>query len=445
MKKSDFLSGMRATVLGLVFAFQTPPCEGVLRAADVKPGLKLVAGEFVSPAGLIPLTDGSGKNLVWDQVGQVYLLAKGAPPKLFLDLQGRLVKLNEGFDERGVLGLALHPDFKRNGKLYTFYSAPLRAGAPAGFNHTARISEFKVSESDKEKVDVGSERLLLEIDKPQMNHNSGRLAFGPDGFLYIGVGDGGEGNDVGLGHPPIGNGQTLDTLLGKFLRIDVDHGSPYAIPQDNPFKNGKGRPEIFAYGLRNPWGFSFDRGGKHELFSADVGQDSFEEINIIVKGGNYGWNMREGFVCFDPKNPVKPPENCAEVGADGKPFIDPILAYKNFKRFAKDPEALGISVTGGYVYRGKSFPDLQGRYIFADWSMKWIKGEGVLFAATRPSSGGGTRWSLAPLELGSHPQGHVGAYVVAIGEDENGELYVMTNDSNQLVGKTGKVYRLVPM
>lgn len=449
MKRSGLLSGIGAVALCVGFAFRAAPCEGALQAAEAKLGLKLVAGDFVSPVGLIPFTGGSGKNLVWDQVGQVYLLTKGAPPKLFLDLQGRLVKLKVGFDERGVLGLALHPDFKRNGKLYAFYSAPLRAGAPAGFDHTARISEFKVSESDKaetdkEKVDLSSERLLLEIDKPQFNHNSGRIAFGPDGFLYIGVGDGGEGNDVGLGHAPIGNGQTLDTLLGKFLRIDVDHGNPYGIPQDNPFKNGKGRPEIFAYGVRNPWGFSFDRGGKHELFSADVGQDSFEEINIIVKGGNYGWNVREGFVCFDPKHPINPPEKCAEAGADGKPFIDPIVAYKNFKRFAKDPEARGISVTGGYVYRGKSLPHLQGRYIFADWSKNWIKGEGVLFAATKPASGGG-RWSLAQLDLASHPQGHVGAYVVALGEDEDGELYVLTNDSNQLVGKTGKVYRLVPM
>ncbi len=444
MKNLGLLSEIRTVVLSLCLAHGATLWGNVAQAAETKVGLRLVAGELVSPVVLIPLNDGSGKNLVCDQVGPIYLLTKGSPPKLLMDLQPRLAKLKAGFDERGVLGMALHPEFKSNGRLYVCFSAPLREGAPAGYDHTMRISEFKVSPSDKEKVELGSERLLLEIDKPQFNHNSGRLAFGPDGFLYIGVGDGGQAHDVGLGHPPMGNGQTLDTLLGKILRIDVNQGSPYGIPQDNPFKDGKAKPEIFAYGLRNPWGFSFDRGGKKELFAVDVGQDSFEEVNIIVKGGNYGWNVREGFVCFDPKNPVKPPENCPEKGADGKPFIDPILAYKNFKRFAKDPESLGISVTGGYVYRGKSFPHLQGRYIFADWSRIWIKGEGVLFVATRPASGGG-KWSMAPLELSSHPQGHVGAYVVAMGEDEDGELYVLTNDSNQLTGRTGKVYRLVPM
>jgi len=414
------------------------------RSAETKPTLKLVAGDFVSPVVLVPYPGGSGKNLVVDQAGTIWLVGKGSAPKLFADFTERLVKLPAGFDERGVLGLALHPDFRSNGRLFVFYSAPLQPGAPQGYDHTARISEFKVASDDKEKLDFASEKVLLQIHKPQMNHNSGRLAFGPDGYLYIGVGDGGNGNDVGLGHPPQGNGQSLDTLLGKMLRIDVNKGNPYGIPKDNPFKDGPGKPEIFAYGLRNPWGFSFDRGGKHELFSADVGQDSFEEINIIVKGGNYGWNTREGFICFDPKNPTSPPEKCAETGPDGKPFVDPILAYKNFKRFPKDPEARGISVTGGYVYRGKKLPQLQGKYIFADWSRNWIKGDGVLYVATRPASGKGP-WSMTHLDLASHAQGQLGTYIVAFGEDEEGELYVLTNDSNQLVGKTGKVYRLVPM
>jgi hypothetical protein len=179
------------------------------------------------------------------------------------------------------------------------------------------------------------------------------------------------------------------------------------------------------------------------LFAADVGQNRFEEINIIVKGGNYGWNLREGFECFDPKKPNSPPANCPKVGADGKPLLDPIIAYKNFGQFRKDPEARGISVTGGYVYRGKAIPQLQGKYIFADWSKNWGKAEGTMFTATRPDSSG-QQWKMEPLELASNPGGTLPEYIVALGEDAEGELYVMTNNKNALVGKTGKVFKLVP-
>jgi len=239
----------------------------------------------------------------------VKLLSREGTPKVFFDIRAKLTKLKEGFDERGLLGLALHPKFKENGKFYAYYSAPARAGIPEKWDHTSHISEFRTLPNDRTQADPNYERLLLEIDKPQANHNSGRIAFGPDGFLYIGVGDGGNGSDVGVGHPPEGNGQTLTTHLGKVLRIDVDSGNPYGIPKDNPFANHKtARPEIFAFGLRNPWGLSFDRGGQRQLFLADVGQNMFEEVNIIVNGGNYGWNLREGYSGFDPKNPLKTPD-----------------------------------------------------------------------------------------------------------------------------------------
>ena len=418
---------------------------GAASGSDAKSdiALKLVAEDFVQPIALVPLPDGSGKVVIVDQIGTVLLLSKDGPAKPFFDIRDRLIKLPGDFDERGLLCLAFHPSFKENRKLYAFYSAPLRPSAPTNWNNTVHISEFKVSSQDPDRVDPASERILLEIDKPQMNHNCGRMLFGPDGYLYIGVGDGGQGNDVGLGHGPHGNGQDLSVLLGKILRIDVDKGVPYGIPSDNPFVGGKGRPEIFAYGLRNPWGISFDRGGNHELFAADVGQDSFEEINIIIKGGNYGWNLREGFSCFDPKNPINPPDDCPKIGANGEPLLDPILAYKNFKRFPNDPEARGTSVTGGYVYRGKAFPQLTGKYIFADWTRAWIKPDGVLYVATRPASGTSKQWSMEPLGFTGHPNGQVGAYIVALGENAEGELYVLTNSSNQLAGKNGKVHKLV--
>jgi glucose/arabinose dehydrogenase len=404
-------------------------------AAESRPvgiALKQIATNFTSPTVLAQLPD--GRLLAGDQVGVISLIGSDAP---FLDLRPKMAKLNQGFDERGLLGLALHPQFKENAKVYVYYSAPKRAEAPADWDHTSHLSEFKVQ---GDKVDPASERIVLQIDQPYFNHHSGRLAFGPDGYLYIAVGDGGNANDQGK-RPETGNGQNLDTLSGKILRIDVNKGQPYGIPQDNPFASGgKGKPEIYAWGLRNPWSLTFDRGGKHELFAADVGQDRFEEVNIITKGGNYGWNIREGFGCFDPKAPKSPPADCPKKGASGEPLIDPILAYKSFRSFAKDPEATGISVTGGYVYRGKALPELQGKYIFADWSRNWAVADGVLLVASPAAD---NKWTFQPLQVEGLKDGGLKAYVTAFGEDNDGELYVLTTGRNSLTGTTGKVYKIV--
>jgi glucose/arabinose dehydrogenase len=362
--------------------------------------------------------------------------------KPFLDLRGKLTNKVD-FDERGLLGLALHPRFQETKRFYVYYSAPRRASAPADWDHTSHVSEFKVSQNNPLEADPASERIILQIDEPFFNHNSGRMAFGPnDGFLYIATGDGGNSNDQGK-RPPQGNAQNRDTLLGKILRIDVNKGNPYGIPTDNPFADGKnGRPEIFAYGLRNPWGISFDRGGTHQLFAAEVGQTRFEEINIIVKGGNYGWNIREALECFNPKDPQKPLQDCPKVGALGEPLIEPIAAYKNANGFRNDPEALGTSITGGYVYRGKALPQLNGQYIFADWSRNFVVAMGTVLVAKPPGSGNG-KWTIEPLDLATHPKGALKAFAVALGEDADGELYIMTNASNGLRGKTGKIHKLV--
>ncbi len=418
-------------------------------AAAPKPTLKLVAEGFVQPTAFAPIDD--GRALIADQLGKIHLLKAGQKlhDTLVADLSPKLATYNtNAFDERGVVGVAVHPKFSANRKFYVFYSAPLRDSAPTNFNHTARISEFTLASNDT----AGNERTILEMDMPYFNHHSGRMAFGPDGFLYVAVGDGGNGNDVDApakngnqirGKAPEGNGQSKQTLMGKVLRLDVDRkddGKQYAVPQDNPFVKGGGLPEIFAYGLRNPWGLSFDRGGQHELFLADVGQDSWEEIDIITKGGNYGWNIREGTSCFDPKQPRNPPTNCPTVGASGEPLVDPIVAYKNFRKFTKDKDSKGISITGGYVYRGKAIPQLAGKYVFGDWSRNFVKADGVLYVASKGDDG---RWSMDGLSLATHPDGAIGQFIIALGEDADGELYILTNTSSTLRGTNGKVWKLV--
>lgn len=241
----------------------------------------------------------------------------------------------------------------------------------------------------------------------------------PPGCLSITAGDGGAPNDVGRrGHAPEGNGQNLQTLLGKILRIDVNKGTPYAIPSDNPYADGKnGKPEIYAYGLRNPWGLSFDGGGAHELIGTDVGQERWEEINIIVKGGNYGWRSREGFDGFDPRNSRTAPAEVPKVRADGKPLIDPVLVYKTQRGNRPDPDSFGASISGGYIYRGKALPQLAGKYVFGDWSSHMGYADGSLLIATRPEKeGSGERWTAARLPVNEFPDGKLEAFVWALGQ-----------------------------
>ena len=416
-------------------------CAFTLVGAETKPSLKPVAEGFVSPTVFQPIDN--GRALIADQLGKIHLLNKDGKlsDKLVLDLGPKLSKYNtNAFDERGVCGLVAHPKFNDNRKLYLFYSVPLRKDAPENFDHTSRISEFVLSNDDT----AGNERVLLEFDTPYFNHNGGRMAFGPDGLLYIGVGDGGNAHDIDAaprngkvikGKAPEGNGQSRTTLMGKLLRIDVnnkDSGKQYAVPKDNPFVNGGALPEIYALGFRNPWGLCFDRGGAREFYVADVGQDSWEELNIVTKGGNYGWRIREGFVCFDPKKPKTAPEDCPKVGANGEPLLDPVLTYKR---------AQGISITGGYVYRGKALPQFVGKYIFADWSKNFVIPTGTLYAASKGSNG---KWSMEPLEVEGYTAGALKMFVTALGEDADGELYVLTNTSSALKGNSGKVWKLAP-
>ena len=419
-------------------------------------GLRLVADGFTSPVALVEAPDGSGRRFVVDQVGVIRILTAGGNllPEPFLDLRSRIVPLMPAFDERGVLGLAFHPGYAGNGRFFVYYSAPLRPGAPAGYDVTARISEFRVSAANANRADPASERVLLEVDKPQFNHNGGTLLFGPsDGYLYISLGDGGGADDVGLGHVEDwyaanagGNGQDIQqNLLGNILRIDVDRGAPYAVPADNPFAGtpgcADGCDEIWAYGFRNPYRMSFDLGGARDLFVGDAGQELWEEVSIAVKGGNFGWNVKEGTHCFSTDNPDESPSECPDtVGAPhpraGDPLIDPVIEYANHHQ----PGGLGATVIGGHVYRGRALPQFSGRYVFGDWSREFEEPDGSVFVAMPRKEG---LWHMEQLRIATSPTGRVGHYVLGFGQDLAGEMYVLTTDQTGPSGMTGKVYRLV--
>jgi glucose/arabinose dehydrogenase len=355
-----------------------------------------------------------------------------------------MVRLNPGYDERGLLSMAFHPNFRENRRFFVHFSAPLRSGAPNGWNNTGTISEFMQSADNPAKADPASEQVILQLDQPQANHNGGTIAFGPDGKLFIATGDGGAANDVGVGHAEDwyqanagGNGQNVtENLLGKILRIDVDAGSPYGIPSDNPFAQGGGKGEIFAYGLRNPYRFSFDIGGNRQLIAGDVGQDLWEEVNVIRSGENYGWNVKEGTHCFDAANPENPQiRNCPDAAPEGKPLVDPVLEYRNARG-----DGIGLSVIGGHVYRGSSMPQFQGEYIFGDWSATPRQPNGLIFAA-RPRPNG--PWEFQKLRVAGSPDGQLKEFVVGFGQDSAGEMYLLTSGTAGPTASNGKVYKLV--
>jgi glucose/arabinose dehydrogenase len=304
---------------------------------------------------LYVIGDGSDRLFVVEQPGRIKIVRDGAIlPKPFLDIHNE-VDFQVG-SEKGLLSLAFHPNFKDNGFIYVAYSAPKPK------LHTV-YAEFHV-EPGADTVDPSTERILFTVDKPFPNHNGGLVMFGPDGFLYIGTGDGGKHDD------PFNSAQNPDSLLGKILRIDVNERDPYGIPKDNPFADGKsGRPEIYAWGLRNPWRFSFDS-LTHECYAGDVGQNDWEEVDLIVKGGNYGWRAREG---------LHPNPNLRHPDETPSGVLDPIIEYPHRKKEgARDPD---LSITGGYVYRGNKYPALVGWYFYGDyvsgriWGLKQENGK----------------------------------------------------------------------
>jgi glucose/arabinose dehydrogenase len=413
--------------------------------------LEQVADNFVSPISVVAVPDNTGRLFVIDQIGRFWII-DGDGNKLstpFIDLTSRMVTLNPGFDERGLLGLAFHPNYANNGRFFVYYNAPPRAGGPTpatSWNNLARFSEFRVSPSDPNVADMSSERVLLEIDDPQSNHNGGTLTFGPDGFLYISIGDGGGANDTPAGHVPDwylpnagGNGQDVEAnLWGSILRIDVDNGTPYGIPADNPFVGGTGLDEIYAYGFRNPYRMSFDMGGSHKLYVGDAGQVLYEEVDVVEKGGNYGWNVKEGTHCFNAASPLTPFASCPSVADQfGNPLIDPVIEMLNVQNPA--PGVKTLTVIGGNVYRGHAIPGFMGKYIFGSFSKAGGPPAGELFMA-QPAGPG--LWPFQEITLKSFTD-HLGQFVKGFGQDHEGEIYITTSAQGGPTGTTGKVYKLV--
>ena len=360
------------------------------------------SGGKVVPLRPIVLThagDGSHRNFVATEQGVIHVFPnddKAKETKIFLDIQKQVV-YDDKQNEEGLLGLAFHPKYKENGEFFVFYTTTAQ-------KKTNVLSRFHVSKDDPNRADPASEEIILKIeDRPFWNHDGGTVCFGPDGFLYLCTGDGGLGND------PFENAQNLKSLLGKVLRIDVDHKDPgknYAIPKDNPFVNDEkhkdARGEIWAYGLRNIWRMAFDRETKR-LWAGDVGQNLYEEIDLIEKGGNYGWNLREGLHPFGARG----------VGPR-KDLIDPIWEYHH---------DLGKCIVGGCVYRGKNRPELEGRYLYADyisgrlWALRYDEGKKRVTE--------------------NHPLRDHGVQVISFGEDEQGEVFALA------VSNTGQgIFRL---
>lgn len=428
----------------------------VLRAPTVR--LEQVTSGLVSPIDLVaPLGDANARRFVVDQIGLVRVLTYGDQllPHPFLDLRERLVELDAGYDERGLLGLAFHPEFAHNGRLYVHYSGKLREDGPAGWDHTAYVSELTVSHSDPNRVDLQSERVILAVDQPHARRNGGSLAFGPkDGLLYVALGDGGGSGVRGRGHrPEFALAQDTGSWLGKILRLDVDRLEPRTygsvdrlqgeaaidVPLQNPFVGQSGADEIFAYGFRNPFGMSFDTGGDNALFVADAGAARWEEIDVIERGGNYGWNVREGTHCFDvADDPSQSLARCPDIGLRGEPLLPPVIELPN----AAQEGGLGAALVGGHVYRGSTVPALHGRYVFGTFGRSMTEPGALLLVASDPDLDAEGLWPVQRIAPEGDGHYYVRHFLKGIGTDELGELYLLVSDEPGPAGNSGRVFRL---
>lgn len=424
------------------------PIPAPIQRGSIRLRLKQIASGLTAPNWAVPAPNDPEHLYVSDQDGKLWRINLTTNNKeVFLDFSELLVPLgasgSNSFDERGFLGFAFHPQFVENGLLYTYTSEP--AGEESDFstippgaspNHRSVIREWRLNPniSNQAQANVEEMRVLLTVDQPQFNHNAGALNFGPDGMLYIAFGDGGgaddrDGQDFGgvpmIGHGPNGNGQNTSNPLGKLLRIDPagrnSSNGQYGIPNDNPFVGSNtALNEIYAYGFRNPFRFSFDP-ETNLLVLADVGQNGIEEVDVIQAGGNYGWSLKEGSFRFEPNGNEPGFVTDGQIAGD---FIDPVIQYDHDE---------GTAVIGGFIYRGKAIPVLQGMYLFGDVA-KTGNGDGRIFYSNGSSI----------LELDLTEQAQSGFWVLGFGQDADRELYVLGNATGIPFETTGAVYKLVP-
>lgn len=366
-------------ILCIVFLFQLAP---VFAENAIKLERVFETVSFQRPLAFLPAPDKPNVWYVVEQAGRIIRLQSDngkLKHSVFIDIRHRV---ESGPNEAGLLGMAFDPKFSENGRFYLSYTRD-------DDSLESVLSRF-ISRDMGLSGEAGKEQILLKTEQPYSNHNGGDIHFGPDGYLYLGLGDGGSAGD------PDENGQNTQTLLGTLMRLDVSGKQGYQIPNDNPFVNGGGKAEIFAYGLRNPWRWSFDR-KTGELWLADVGQNAWEEVNRIERGGNYGWDLREGKHCYSG--------DCDRAG-----LIDPVTEYSHDE---------GCSITGGYVYRGDAIPSLQGTYLYGDYCSGTIWG----FNTDSRKSANGKVMLRTGLNISS------------FGEDNDGEIYV--------IDLGGKIYRIV--
>jgi glucose/arabinose dehydrogenase len=380
-------------ILALVFGTACGPPTPTLpfQAAPAWPSirLELVNNAFDKPIYVANAGDGSGRLFVVQKEGQIILVRNGSPaPTPFLDISSQVGSRRT---EQGLLSVAFHPQYSTRGLFYIHYTD--RRGDVV-------VARYRASADNPDVADQNNALRLLHVDKPESNHNGGQLAFGPDGYLYVGLGDGGAFGD------PWDNAQNKSVLLGKLLRLDVDSGTPYVVPGDNPFvSEPRTRPEIWAYGLRNPWRFSFDR-ASDDLYIADPGQKSWEEVNFqradADGGRNYGWRRMEGRHCYPPG------DSC-----DSARFEQPVGEY---------PSSLGCAIIGGYVYRGPSSAALNGIYLFGDFC------SGRIWGLQQRSPGVWDQHELLKTSL----------QISSFGEDEAGEMYLTSLSDNGLYRVTAE-------
>lgn len=455
MRRTLTTLAIAATILGVAApggAEDLQPLENPISAriseGDIRVELEPVVRGLTAPLWGTDAPGDATRLYVVDQTGILWAIHPDRGTKrVFLDVRDRLVELGAfgpgTFDERGFLGVAFHPDYASNGLLYTYTSEPASESPdfstiPPGESpdHQSVIAEWQADpQSAVPVVDPGSRRELLRIDQPQFNHNGGVLNFGPDGMLYINLGDGGQADDEGVGHSPQGNGQDPSNPLGSILRIDPlgsnSANGQYGIPADNPFVGVSGHvEEIFAYGFRNPFRASFDA-ETGAFYVADVGQNDIEEVDVVTSGANLGWRLKEGTFCFHPNGDEDGFVTRCEPGEVPEGLVDPIAQYDHDD---------GIAVIGGFVYRGSEVGQLSGRYVFGDYSCPCTRDYGRVFWIDPERRG---RDGLSRVfEMRFSDRHLLELWLLGFGQDSSNELYVLGNHNGIPFGRTGEVLKI---